>query len=66
MRKNESAQVVETFRELGLGDNLHFVDASETFLAELEGATDPEKKRLIIGQTTRTHCRVPLQRKSMR
>ena len=51
MRKNESAQVVETFRELGLGDNLHFVDASETFLAELEGATDPEKKRLIIGQT---------------
>ncbi len=51
MRKNESAQVVETFRELGLSDNLHFVDASETFLAELEGATDPEKKRLIIGQT---------------
>jgi len=51
MRLNESRNVVETFKQVGLGDNLHFVDASETFLNELEGATDPEKKRLIIGQT---------------
>ena len=38
LRKNESAEVVEYFKELGLGDNLEFVDASETFLHALEGA----------------------------
>jgi GMP synthase (glutamine-hydrolysing) len=51
MRLNESRDVIETFRRVGLGDNLHFVDASETFLVELEGTTDPEQKRLIIGKT---------------
>jgi len=51
MRKNESAEVVEYFRELGLGDNLAFVDASETFLAALEGIIEPEHKRRIIGDT---------------
>jgi GMP synthase (glutamine-hydrolysing) len=51
MRLNESRTVVETFKQVGLGDNLHFVDASKTFLKELEGTTDPEQKRLIIGKT---------------
>ena len=51
MRKNESAQVVETFRQLDLAKNLHFVGASDTFLSALAGTTDPEQKRLIIGKT---------------
>ncbi len=51
MRLNESQQVVETFKQLGLGDNLHFVDASDEFLTALAGTTDPEEKRLVIGKT---------------
>ena len=51
MRKNESAQVLEMFKELGLDDSLHFVDASETFLEALDGAIEPEHKRRIIGDT---------------
>ncbi|HYU79054.1 MAG TPA: glutamine-hydrolyzing GMP synthase, partial [Vicinamibacterales bacterium] len=30
---------------------VHFVDASETFLAKLEGVFDPEQKRKVIGGT---------------
>jgi len=51
MRKDESKQVVETFGQLGFNENLHFVDASETFLAALKDETEPENKRLAIGQT---------------
>lgn len=51
MRKDESRQVVETFAAIGLGDRLHFVDASQTFLDALAGAIEPEKKRAIIGNT---------------
>jgi GMP synthase (glutamine-hydrolysing) len=51
MRKGESAGVLEMFGELGLAENLHFVDASETFLAALAGAVEPERKRAIIGET---------------
>ena len=50
MRARESAQVVESLKELGLA-NLHFVDASERFLSRLAGVTDPEEKRRIIGDT---------------
>jgi GMP synthase (glutamine-hydrolysing) len=49
MRKDESAKVVKLFESWGLGSHLHFVDASEHFLAALAGVTDPEKKREIIG-----------------
>lgn len=51
MRKNESATVVEEFRKRGFGDNLHFVDASGRFLANLAGVVSPEEKRRIIGDT---------------
>ena len=48
MRKDEGAQVVKTFRD-------HFrvplvaVDAEERFLAKLQGVSDPETKRKLIG-----------------
>jgi len=51
MRKNESAQVLEFFRGLGFGSHLHFVDASDRFLAALEGLIEPEAKRRAIGDT---------------
>jgi GMP synthase (glutamine-hydrolysing) len=51
MRKDESKGVLEMFRALGLAENLHFVDASETFLRALDGAVEPEQKRAIIGKT---------------
>ncbi len=49
MRKDESEQVVRTFRD-NFHMNLDFVDASDLFLAALEGVTDPETKRRIIGK----------------
>ena len=48
MRKGESEQVVEVFRNQ-LDANLVYVDASERFLNLLAGVADPEKKRKIIG-----------------
>lgn len=51
MRKDESRGVLDTFREFGLDRNLHFVDASETFLGALAGLVDPEAKRKAIGNT---------------
>jgi GMP synthase (glutamine-hydrolysing) len=51
MRKDESRQVIDEFRNAGLGKNLHFVDASDRFLAALDGAIEPEKKRRAIGDT---------------
>ena len=48
LRKNEYAKVLETLRgKLRL--NVKGVDASRRFLNLLEGVTDPEKKRKIIG-----------------
>ncbi len=51
MRKNESAAVKTKLTELGLGESLRVVDASDEFLAALRGLTDPEKKRRAIGDT---------------
>ena len=48
MRKNESESVVKVFRD-ELHANLIYVDASERFLGKLEGVSDPEQKRKIIG-----------------
>jgi GMP synthase (glutamine-hydrolysing) len=48
MRQNESEQVVGLFRE-HFNIKLVHVDASEIFISALEGQTDPERKRKIIG-----------------
>jgi GMP synthase (glutamine-hydrolysing) len=50
MRKNESAEIEKIFdRQLRL--NVKYIDASEKFLKKLEGVSEPEKKRKIIGNT---------------
>jgi GMP synthase (glutamine-hydrolysing) len=51
MRKDESRDVLETFRAFGLEKNLHFIDATDTFLAALDGLVEPEAKRKAIGNT---------------
>lgn len=48
MRKGESEQVIEVFRNQ-LDANLVYVDATDRFLSLLEGVSEPEKKRKIIG-----------------
>ena len=48
MRKNESKNVKEILEKLGL--NLRFIDASKEFYNALQGITDPEEKRKIIGE----------------
>jgi GMP synthase (glutamine-hydrolysing) len=50
MRKNESEQVVKTFRDTFHID-LSYVDATHMFLSRLAGVDNPEKKRKIIGNT---------------
>lgn len=50
MRKNEAAGVVSRLRDK-CGVNISLVDASDRFLDRLEGVTEPEKKRKIIGNT---------------
>jgi GMP synthase (glutamine-hydrolysing) len=49
MRLNESEQVVGMFRDQFNIPLVH-VDASQLFLGELEGQSDPETKRKIIGR----------------
>lgn len=51
MRKDESAQVLDSFKTMGLDANLHFVDASQDFLRALTGLVEPEEKRRAIGNT---------------
>ena len=48
MRKGESEDVVEVFRNQ-LDANLVYIDATDRFLGLLEGVSDPEAKRKIIG-----------------
>ncbi len=48
LRKNEFQQVMEDYKVLGL--NVIGVDASEKFFSDLEGITEPEQKRKIIGR----------------
>ena len=49
LRRGEPEQVVRTFqREMGM--HLVAVDATEEFLDALDGVTDPERKRRIIGE----------------
>jgi GMP synthase (glutamine-hydrolysing) len=48
LRKNEFEHTLEMYRER-LGLHVIGVDATERFLAKLQGISDPEKKRKIIG-----------------
>lgn len=47
LRKNEFEDVLKTYSKLGL--NVKGVDAKQRFYKSLEGKTDPEVKRKIIG-----------------
>ena len=49
LRKGEPEMVCKVFRD-ELGANLIYVDAVDRFLGLLEGVTDPEQKRHIIGE----------------
>jgi GMP synthase (glutamine-hydrolysing) len=49
LRLNEAEQVMKTFAD-NMGIRIIHVDASEAFMRELEGVTDPEAKRKIIGR----------------
>ena len=48
LRKNEFDEVLDSYKHMGL--NVIGVDASERFYSDLEGITDPEQKRKIIGR----------------
>ncbi len=47
LRQNEAKQVCDFYKDADF--DFHFVDAGERFLTKLQGVTDPEKKRKIIG-----------------
>ena len=49
MRKYEVEDIVRVFRD-GIGMNLDVIDAKERFLSRLNGITEPEQKRKIIGE----------------
>jgi GMP synthase (glutamine-hydrolysing) len=51
MRKDESRDVMRSLERLRVSANLHFIDATDDFLARLEGLVEPEAKRKAIGQT---------------
>ena len=48
LRKNEYETVLESYKGMGL--NVIGVDAKDRFLGELNGVSDPETKRKIIGR----------------
>ena len=49
MRKNESANVADAYHKFGF-DNFIVEDASESFLGAIAGLTDPQKKRMAVGE----------------
>jgi len=49
LRQGEPEQVVKTFREQ-MGAELVAVQAEAEFFAALQGVTDPEQKRKIVGE----------------
>ena len=49
LRKGEPEQVIKVFRD-EWDANLIYVDATDRFLDKLEGVSDPEQKRKIIGK----------------
>lgn len=49
MRKNESANVADAYKKFGF-NNFIVEDASESFLKAISGLTDPQKKRMAVGE----------------
>jgi GMP synthase (glutamine-hydrolysing) len=49
LRRDEAERTLNVFRQ-NLGMNIVYVDASDRFLHQLKGITDPETKRKAIGQ----------------
>ncbi|MCQ2596346.1 MAG: glutamine-hydrolyzing GMP synthase [Treponema sp.] len=49
MRKNESQKVADAYRKFGF-NNFIVEDASESFLNAIAGLTDPQKKRMAVGE----------------
>jgi GMP synthase (glutamine-hydrolysing) len=48
LRKNEFEQVLDSYRHMGL--NIKGVDAKQAFYTALQGVSEPEQKRKIIGR----------------
>lgn len=48
LRENEGEEVVSMFKELGI--DIIYINARKQFLDKLKGVTDPEEKRLVIGE----------------
>ena len=49
MRKNESQNVADAYRKFGF-NNFIVEDASSSFLKAISGLTDPQKKRMAVGE----------------
>ena len=49
LRMNEATTVMETFKK-NLGVKVIHINATEHFMSDLKGVTDPEEKRKIIGR----------------
>ncbi len=49
LRREEAERTLNVFQR-NLGMNIIYVDASDRFLSRLTGVTDPETKRLVIGE----------------
>jgi GMP synthase (glutamine-hydrolysing) len=49
LREREEEEVITMFKD-NFGIKLIYVDAEERFLQKLKGVTDPERKRLVIGE----------------
>ncbi len=50
MRENESSEVMALFEKQGLLGRMKLIDASEKFITGLQGVSDPEEKRRLIGE----------------
>lgn len=49
LRLHEAEEVLESYKQMKL--NVTYIDGTDKFLSGLEGVTEPEKKRKIIGAT---------------
>ena len=49
MRKNESKSVADAYKKFGF-NNFIVEDASQSFLDAIKGLTDPQKKRMAVGE----------------